>query len=44
MVITELYSDTVLLNEMEGALGRVVMIASLSLVDGGQELVMISCS
>jgi len=42
MVLTELYPDTVLLNEVEGASGRVVMTASLSLVDGGRELVQVS--
>jgi len=42
MMVSELYPDTVLVNEVETMSGKVVMTTSLSVVNGGEELVMVS--
>mmetsp|Transcript_481 Transcript_481/g.961 ORF Transcript_481/g.961 Transcript_481/m.961 type:complete len:243 (-) Transcript_481:311-1039(-) len=42
MTLAELYPDTVLVNEIEAMSGKVVMTTSLSVVNGGKELVMMS--
>mmetsp|Transcript_6560 Transcript_6560/g.12410 ORF Transcript_6560/g.12410 Transcript_6560/m.12410 type:complete len:263 (+) Transcript_6560:174-962(+) len=42
MTVSELYPDTVLVNEVETMSGKVVMTTSLSVVNGGEELVMVS--
>lgn len=42
MTVSEMYPDTVLVNEIEGVTGKVVMTTSVSIVNGGEELVMVS--
>ena len=42
MVLTEMPPDTVLLNEVDKATGKIVMTCSLSIINGGQELVQVS--
>ena len=42
MTVAELYPDTVLVNEVEAMSGKVVMTTSVSIVNGGKELVMVS--
>jgi len=42
MTVAELYPDTVLVNEIEAMSGKVVMTTSVSVVNGGEELVMVS--
>eukprot|EP00579_Thalassiosira_antarctica_P000128 CAMPEP_0201868910 /NCGR_PEP_ID=MMETSP0902-20130614/2616_1 /ASSEMBLY_ACC=CAM_ASM_000551 /TAXON_ID=420261 /ORGANISM="Thalassiosira antarctica, Strain CCMP982" /LENGTH=249 /DNA_ID=CAMNT_0048394315 /DNA_START=23 /DNA_END=772 /DNA_ORIENTATION=+ len=42
MTVAEMYPDTVLVNEVEAMSGKVVMTTSLSIVDGGKGLVMVS--
>jgi len=42
MVLTELAPDTILINEVEKASGKVIMTSSLSVVNGGKELVQVS--
>lgn len=42
MTMTELYPDTVLVNEIEAMSGKVVMTTSVSVVNDGKELVMVS--
>jgi hypothetical protein len=42
MVLTELAPDTVLLNEVDKESGKIILTASISLVNGGTELVQVS--
>jgi hypothetical protein len=42
LVVAELPPDTVLLNEVDKATGKIVMTTSLSVVNGGEELVQVS--
>lgn len=42
MILAELMPDTVLVNEVESMSGKTVMTTSLSVVNGGEELVMVS--
>lgn len=42
MVLTELAPDTLLLNEVERASGKIILTSSLSIVNGGSEIVQVS--